>query len=359
MKSETRLCVIGGFLGAGKTTAILAIAKTLIQRGLRVGIVTNDQGVDLVDTRTLLAQNLNVLEVTGGCFCCNFDEFVKRVDELGADNADIILAEPVGSCTDLVATIFKPITRAHLPRFRVSPFTVIADPTRVQRLMRDEKSPFPNEINYLFAKQLEEADILLLNKCDSLPREQTDMLFAFLRERFPSAEVMRVSARTGEGLDAWLPRVAGADFVEKPSLAINYQLYGQAEAYLGWLNRSCDVAAASPVACGPFLTALLAEMQARLSAEIAHIKAYAVSGGGFIKANAVTLDRPPELTDDDSLKASSFRLVVNARAFAQPAALEDSFESALTETCARFAVSCSPRVGDAFAPGFPKPTHRV
>ena len=107
---STELIIVGGFLGSGKTTSILSIAKYLLNSGKKIGIVTNDQGSDLVDTNFLEKFGLTVLEVTGGCFCCNFDEFIRKIRDLAEDEMpDVILAEPVGSCTDLIATIFKPI----------------------------------------------------------------------------------------------------------------------------------------------------------------------------------------------------------------------------------------------------------
>ena len=53
MSPKTRYIMVGGFLGAGKTTAILNVAETLRRRGLRVGLITNDQSYGLVDTAML------------------------------------------------------------------------------------------------------------------------------------------------------------------------------------------------------------------------------------------------------------------------------------------------------------------
>lgn len=105
-----RLGIIGGFLGAGKTTLILNLAKKYREQGLKIGIVTNDQGSELVDTEFLRSEGFSVVEVEGGCFCCNFDLFTEKIEGLAEANIpDIILAEPVGSCTDLIATIFKQV----------------------------------------------------------------------------------------------------------------------------------------------------------------------------------------------------------------------------------------------------------
>src|SRR6516164_158109 len=104
-----RFVMVGGFLGAGKTTTLARLARFYQGRGQRVGLVTNDQAADLVDTTSLRSQGLPVEEVAGACFCCRFDDLVDRVGALqSAQRPDLILAEPVGSCTDLVATVVQP-----------------------------------------------------------------------------------------------------------------------------------------------------------------------------------------------------------------------------------------------------------
>ena len=104
-----QLHLVGGFLGSGKTTAIIGAAQLLMAQGKRVGVVTNDQGRYLVDT-ALFASSLPTVEVTGGCFCCNYDNLQARLDQLQASaQPDVIFAESVGSCADLVATVVRPL----------------------------------------------------------------------------------------------------------------------------------------------------------------------------------------------------------------------------------------------------------
>src|SRR5688572_8537282 len=108
--SPIRFIMLGGFLGAGKTTTIARLARTYQDRGLKVGIVTNDQAADLVDTHLLRSQGFDVGEVAGACFCCKFNDLTDTIGKLEADQRpDVVLAEPVGSCTDLVATVMQPI----------------------------------------------------------------------------------------------------------------------------------------------------------------------------------------------------------------------------------------------------------
>ena len=114
-----KLIFVGGFLGAGKTTLIAEAARRLAGRGLRVGLITNDQAAGLVDTHNLRHQGLNVQEVAGGCFCCRFEDLIAAADSLaGRLQPDVLLGEPVGSCTDISATVLQPLKQLHPDRWR-------------------------------------------------------------------------------------------------------------------------------------------------------------------------------------------------------------------------------------------------
>src|SRR3954452_24875456 len=106
--NRLRFVMVGGFLGAGKTTTLARLARFYQARGQKVGIVTNDQAQDLVDTTSLRSQGFPVEEVPGACFCCRFDDLVARVGRLSSqERPEVVLAEPVGSCSDLVATVVQ------------------------------------------------------------------------------------------------------------------------------------------------------------------------------------------------------------------------------------------------------------
>src|SRR3954447_25439046 len=168
-----RFVMLGGFLGAGKTTLIARLARRYQGRGLRVGLVTNDQAQDLVDTTSLRAQGLSVEEVPGACFCCRFDDLVDRVGRLEAGRGpEVILAEPVGSCTDLVATVVQPLKDLYGERFEVGPYPVLFKPSHGLRILRnDAGSGFSPKAAYIFRKQLEEADAVVINRIDEMAPE--------------------------------------------------------------------------------------------------------------------------------------------------------------------------------------------
>src|SRR5712691_3951535 len=157
MENTIRFLMLGGFLGAGKTTAMARLARFYMDRGQRVGLVTNDQAQDLVDTHSLRAQGFPVQEVAGACFCCKFDDLVGKVGQLQTDERpDVILAEPVGSCTDLVATVVQPLRDLYGERFEVAPYPVLFKPSHGLRILRNETGTgFSPKAAYIFQKQLE------------------------------------------------------------------------------------------------------------------------------------------------------------------------------------------------------------
>jgi G3E family GTPase len=184
---------VGGFLGSGKTNLILSAARLLEKRGLRCAVIMNDQGVELVDTRHAETEGVLAREVTGGCFCCRFSELASKIEELRAQVVDVIFAEPVGSCTDISATVFGPL-REEFDRYRIAPFTVLVDPSRAAEL-RGEDADSP--LAFLFQKQLQEADLVCMTKADIYPDADG---ISGVKARF-------VSAKSGQGVAEWLDEI--------------------------------------------------------------------------------------------------------------------------------------------------------
>ena len=199
--SRIRFLMLGGFLGAGKTTTIARLARHFIDQGKRVAIVTNDQAYDLVDTESLRAQGFNVGEVPGACFCCKFNDLIETAAKLSAETMpEIVITEPVGSCTDLIATVIEPLKQLHGNDYEVGPLAVLLKPEHGRKILRNEKNVgFSPKAAYIFLKQIEEADIVVINKIDKLSPGEREEMIELVNHRFPGKTVITVSARDGEG----------------------------------------------------------------------------------------------------------------------------------------------------------------
>jgi Ni2+-binding GTPase involved in maturation of urease and hydrogenase len=355
--------LLGGFLGAGKTTTIARLARTFQERGQRVGVVTNDQADHLVDTTALQAQGLAVAEVPGACFCCRFEELVSQVGSLSAPaRPDVILAEPVGSCTDLVATVIQPLRALYGAQFRVGPYAVLFKPSHGRRILRNEPGAgFSPKAAYIFRKQLEEADALVMNRADELTAEQQAELLALLRHHYPDKPVLTVSARTGQGFADLLALFAQTGPFGRHILTIDYDIYAAGEAELGWLNLTAHLNAAAPFALDGLLVEVLEQLTAPLiaaGAEVAHVKVIGLSDGQFGVANRVSSTTPVELSLPSTATVTRAELIVNARVATDPESLADWARAAVQTAADARAARTIWGASQSLRPGRPMPTHR-
>ena len=357
--------MVGGFLGAGKTTAMLRLAEHLTARGQKVGLITNDQSQGLVDTSMVTAKGYPVEEITGGCFCCRFNSLTDAADRLARDaRPDVFLAEPVGSCTDLRATVQYPLRRMYGDNYRVAPLSVLVDPKRAARILGIESGPsFSPKVLYVYEKQLEEADIIVINKSDLLSDTQRETLKKALEARFPQADVITVSARTGENLDDWFSRLSGT-LASRPAMEVDYDIYAEGEALLGWLNATCRVSSSSAFDGNDLLQRLAEDVRGRLEKagiEVAHFKMTLApdEGNDLAVLNLVRTDTraesPHRLADD----LTDGELILNLRAEGDPEDLKTMALTALAETTRTMGVTASVDHIEHFRPGRPQPTHRL
>ena len=353
-----RFLMVGGFLGAGKTTLIARLARHYTDAGHRVGLVTNDQAYDLVDTHSLRAQGFDVGEVPGACFCCKFNDLVETAENLTSDTApDLIITEPVGSCTDLVSTVIEPLRALHGDDYEIGPLTVLLKPEHGKKILRGEtRAGFSPKAAYIFLKQLEEADVIALNKMDKLSQEEQAELLELLGERFPEKQLLAISARDGSQCDALIEAINQPRAERQTAMEVDYDVYAEGEAELGWLNCQADMTGAE-IELDPLVLNVVDTVAQNLLAvgcEPAHLKVLGQAG----IANLVSSDSPAELSLESGIKTSAVELIVNARVAADPNQLEAEVTRAL-ETCAsRIGVEVKVHGIQRFRPGRPVPTHR-
>lgn len=368
MSSKARYIMIGGFLGAGKTTTVGRLAKHLSDQGLRVGLITNDQAGGLVDTRLLRGQGFATEEIAGGCFCCRFNTLVEAAGKLNdRTKPDVFIAEPVGSCTDLVATVTYPLRRMYGDAFTIAPLSVLVDPVRARRVFGlDAGGTFSGKVAYIFKKQLEEADLIVISKSDLLGDAELAELQAVLEREFPLAQVLAASPRQETGLEDLFARLMSGEQARRSPMAVDYEVYAEGEALLGWLNATVSLQAADEFDANAFLRALAGAVQRRLradDAEIAHFKMTFSPDDGIAgelaSINLVRSDYVPELGMELDEPTSGGQLIVNLRAEADPAALVQAVQAGLAEAAAAVpGLSARLEHQEHFRPGKPVPTHR-
>ena len=360
--------MLGGFLGSGKTTAVAALAQRLSSKGLRVGLITNDQGQELVDTAMLRSKGFATEEIPGGCFCCRFNSLVDAADRLTeSTRPDVFIAEPVGSCTDLVATVTYPLRRMYGDQFRIAPLSVLLDPVRALRVFGLQPGgSFSSKVLYIYRKQLEEADIIVISKSELLLPGQLEALQSAISAEFPQATVLAASVRTGAHLEEWFTQLESGEQIERQTMDVDYGVYAEGEALLGWLNATAALSIAGEFDANQLLQTLAAEIQQRLqtaTAEIAHLKmTYSPDAGlgDIAVVNLVRNDYVPELAIRLDQPAGGGQLVLNLRAEAAPEILAETLRSALPAAASSVpGLEITLEHLEFFRPGKPVPTHRI
>ena len=341
------LIPVGGFLGSGKSSLLLEAGGRLRARGVKVGILTNDQADGLVDTVTARHADFDTAEVAGACFCCGFTKFVDSAADLASRGAEVILAEPVGSCTDIAATVLAPLLQDFAHLFRLAPYTVLVDAAQYESV----RAPQANaEVAWLYGRQIAEADVLAVSKCD---------LGALLPEL--NAPALQLSARSGAGIDAWLEEVLSGRTAPGTRLLgdLDYGRYARAEALLAWLNASVVLRTKKPLSPAQLLGPLVEDLDARLTRQgvnIAHLKTWIESPDAWLRVSMTRNGQDP-VVEGDRLAGSAreYRVVLNLRALGDPDTLRDCVERALNALSAEVTIE---RI-DCFRPLPPKPERRI
>ncbi|MDX8339089.1 GTP-binding protein [Draconibacterium sp. IB214405] len=359
MKDTTRLILAGGFLGAGKTTLLFKATQLLMEDGKRVGLVTNDQASELVDTSFLLRTQVNVAEVSGSCFCCNFKGFTDSVLQVKQEaRADIIIAEPVGSCTDLSATLMQPLKENFNKDLVISPLSVLADPLRLADILDGGTAGLHPSAVYIFKKQLEESDFILISKADLLDKKELDALKEKVEATYPFATVLAVSSKTGEGIKEWLKLLETSTSIGQRILEIDYDTYAEGEAVLGWLNGTVTLKGVK-TNWNKFVTDFLNDLATqidKMQLGVGHIKVLLEIEQEYITGNITgsseTLSIRGEVGNSDFAQ-----LTINARAEITPEILDELIKKVLKRT-AGDNIDVKTKAWKFLKPGYPKPTHR-
>ena len=231
----------------------------------------------------------------------------------------MILAEPVGSCTDLVATVVQPLKDLYGDRFEVAPYPVLFKPSHGLRILKGDvgpKSGFSPKAAYIFRKQLEEADVIVLNRLDELDpaalTELTDLRQQGISWNAVAAPLCEdgTRLRRADGIARSTRRLWPEDSGHRlrhlrrgRSGTRLAQLHAQGDGCRAVCRRCVVVSGGSPAG-----EALVPQ------GEVAHLKAIGLGEVSFAVANLVSNHSEPELSLPSKGSVRELDLIVNARA---------------------------------------------
>lgn len=347
-----RFMVVSGFLGAGKTTTMIALAEHMNEHYGETAIIANDLGANLVDTSLTQTSGCNVVEIASGCICYQMDNVVDQLRRLrDRDHAEFVMSDIPGCGVGALDHVYHTLARSHADEFTLSPFTVICDPERLRMIMPEKADiHLPTELVYMLKLQLEEADLVVLNKCDLLSDEDIARYVDFLKAAVPDVPVMTISARERTGI----PELA--EFLTTHTSALkNFTVrydenYTEAEAKLTWYNRRAYLKTngGEPVDMNAVIEDIIEGIRMGLierKRNVPHLKTFATAGdeekhdgefGDFNKASLIGVDYDIEYEQQFERPHSSIRMIINARAVCESRPMARIIDDAMDEVCEKY-----------------------
>lgn len=360
MMGKPKLILIGGFLGAGKTTLLSMAAHFLQSQAKKVGLITNDQAAGLVDTQILEFGGFNVEEVSGSCFCCDFNGFHNAINNLLEDfKCEVILAEPVGSCTDLYATLIRPLQSMFSEQLDVAPLFVLVDPFKLLKTMNEngtEAGP-----GYIYLKQLEEADHLIINKIDLLKAEDKRTIQELLETQFSAHPVHWISAKKGAGVEKLSTETfLDSDTYRNALTKVDYNTYAIGEAQMGWYNATFMVESTEnkQVDWMQFNQMFLTVFQQVFNYEkidLNHLKIFMKNGSSHVMGNII--DAREISVRGEYFCSKSTRMVLNIRAETSHQLIYEIVRD-VVEMFEDHSLKFKVVTEKHLTPGYPNPTYR-
>ena len=179
----TKIDIVSGFLGAGKTTLIKKMVKEAYQ-GEKLVLIENEFGEISIDGGFLKDAGIQISEMSSGCICCSLvGDFGKALREVKEQfQPDRILIEPsgVGKLSDVIVAVEN--TVADIPDMKLNSFVTVADAGKVKVYMKN--------FGEFYNNQIEAAGTIILSRTQKLTQEKLEAAVALLREKTPPAAIL-------------------------------------------------------------------------------------------------------------------------------------------------------------------------
>ena len=356
---KTRFVILGGYLGAGKTTLATSIARELRDKqDMSVAIITNDQGNVLVDTEFVRNAGFDVKDVIGGCFCSNLNEFIKNARSLvQMERPDIIIAEPIGTSTNILASVVVPLRTLHPDEFELAPLLVVLDGTRVSELLAKSQSFGLGGSKLIPAHQVHEAEYILISKADKMTEEEIREATRLVKLEVPEATVISFSSKSGTNLDQIVDLILSEKVSTKTVPKADNRLFATEKSSLGWYNATAILRTTDPVDLYVLTKSLMKKVSEKFGSEaIAHVKVLVESKDAAVKMSLVV-----DSIQTDGIRGGRYlttdgRLILNARISASPQELKDSFPGIINSAAEELGIRVDKFTETCFSPKPETPT---
>ena len=335
-----KFAVISGFLGAGKTSVMMA----LTQHDPAAAMISNDlgEGVELADHRFAALSGCSASQITDECICFCHDRLLQELERRFQEGKTLVVSDIPGFGVGALEHVYHGLAG----KLDFAPFTVLVEPAAIEALRSG------GDLAHIQDAQLREADLIVLNKCDLLSPAEVELACAFLSGCYPEAEVLPISARRGDGIEALCRALReGSASMRHPEIdydgdALQNEMASLSEYYLQYHAIVC---------CFDFdgtdYLRALAEEIARNPVAIPHLKLLAWTPDGDYGKVDWMHGQPLEITRPFSRRCTELAVVINATAACEPERLGSMISRAEQTVSDRFQLEATVHKRECFGMG--------
>ena len=359
-EGKTRMLVLGGYLGAGKTTLAINLAKQLKEkRNKSVSIIMNDQGDVLVDTEYSKDAGFDTKDIMGGCFCTNFDKFVSSARTLvTTGRPDVIIAEPIGTSTNIMSSVVAPMRSLHPDEFSIAPFTVVVDCVRALDILSEKKERDVDTVDIIPAHQIREAEIVILSKADLVEKDTISKIKQEIDKILPGIRMFESSSVDLRNMDAIMDMVLSDELSTKAPTGEQNKGFAFEKAKLGWYSGTFDLIPKDDVDMYSLETDLMKGVAAEYGVKsIVHVKVIVESPESAAKMSMVEANIQVDGIYGSRYIKTPGKLVLNARIVSPPKRLEDTMRRLISEVQERYPMELVKTGEKCFTPKPESPSH--
>lgn len=313
-----KFSVFSGFLGSGKTTLMMALTQYHTARYGKAAMISNDlgEGVTLADHKLAQLGGCNTSQITDECICFCRDVLTERLAARFAEGCELVVSDIPGFGVGAQEHVYHGLAEAYPGACELAPFTVLVEPRNLALLRGGQAG----DMGFILDAQLREADLIVLSKCELLDAREREEALSWLAGRYPWAERLPVSAKSGEGLDALCRALReGQASMRRPEIDydaddLQNAMGSLSEYYLQYRALVC---------CDDFdgdayLTELAEAIRRAVreaGGEVPHCKLLAWGPeGDYGKADLLGTDRPIELAHRFTRPCTDLGVLLNASA---------------------------------------------
>lgn len=350
-----KFCVFSGFLGSGKTTTMMALTEYYTRHYGKAAMISNDlgHGVSLADHKLARLRGCNALEMTEDCICYQNEKLANTLNSLYESGCELVISDIPGFGVGALEHVYHGLREKFPDRYELAPFTVLVEPCTLELLRRGESG----DMEYLHHTQLVEADLIVLNKCDTISPAERERDEAWLRAHYPAAEVICISAADGSGLAelalALRDKMAS---LRRPDIGYGGEAFRNAmgkisEYYFQYRALVC----CDSFDGNAYLLELAEQVKQSITDaghEIPHLKLLSWEPeGDYGKLDLIGIRRAIELTHRFQKPCTDIAVNLNASALCPSALLDEIITSAAYTVSEKYRLELTPFKKDCFGMG--------